>query len=74
MPAEKVLIFIENIITSPMMEGVGILTVKVKFWRFKSSELNQNEFKDGYTGNEIVASESFRLLKFGVELLRQIRD
>lgn len=34
--AEKALDFIEKIIAGPLMEGTGIFTDKVKFWRFKN--------------------------------------
>ena len=34
--AEKALDFIEKIIAAPIMEGTGIFTDKVKYWRFKN--------------------------------------
>lgn len=34
--AEKALDFIEKIIAAPLMEGTGIFTDKVKYWRFKN--------------------------------------
>ncbi|PXX22845.1 Abi-alpha family protein [Arenibacter sp. ARW7G5Y1] len=34
--AEKALEFIEKIIAAPIMEGTGIFTDKVKYWRFKN--------------------------------------
>lgn len=34
--AEKALDFIEKLIAAPLMEGTGILTDKIKYWRFKN--------------------------------------
>lgn len=34
--AEKALDFIEKIVAGPIMEGTGIFTDKVKYWRFKN--------------------------------------
>ena len=34
--AEKALDFIEKLIAAPLMEGTGIFTDKVKYWRFKN--------------------------------------
>lgn len=34
--AEKALDFIENLIAAPLMEGTGILTDRISYWRFKN--------------------------------------
>jgi len=34
--AEKALDFIEKLVAGPLMEGTGLLTDKVKYWRFKN--------------------------------------
>ena len=36
MAAEKALDFIEKLVAGPFMEGTGIFTDKVKYWRFKN--------------------------------------
>jgi Abortive infection alpha len=57
--AEKALDFIEKLIAAPLMEGTGIFTDKIKYWRFK----NQIEI--------IVKAQEFLKSK-GIEVPKKI--
>ncbi len=57
--AEKALDFIEKIVAGPLMEGTGIFTDKVKYWRFKNQV-------------DIITKARKYLKKKGIEIPKKI--